>query len=121
MLNPNPAVKAALVADAALIAKLGGNKIYNAYPGIEIEEPYVIFEEENNMPAFGADDVEKASEITIAITVVAADKTTLAAILLEVDRIMVSLGYVRERIGPLLQLDVNLSRLMRFKTEMEVT
>lgn len=120
MLNPNPAINTALLADAALTIKLGANKIYNAFPGIEIDEPYVMFEEENNRPAFGADNIEKSSEITIAINVVAADKTMLAAILLDIDRIMVGIGYVRDMTGPVIQFDKNFCRLIRFKIEMEV-
>jgi hypothetical protein len=125
MLNPIPEIMAALSSDVALTAKIGTGvsevgKVFNAYPSIEVAEPYVIFEEDNNKPAFGADDAEKASEITIAITAVAANKTVLAAILLDVDRIMVCLGYIRDSTGPVLPIDQNFCKLIRFKIEMEV-
>jgi len=120
MLNPNPAIKEALIGDSALTAKIGSGSVYQTYPSIKTLPPFVIFREINNKPAFGADDAEYAAEITITIDGVASDKTLLEAILVDVDRIMVSIGYYRDRLGPVLTSSGNFVREIRFKTEKEV-
>ena len=93
--------------------------VYQVYPADDIPPPFVAFEVSNNVPSFGADDMEKTSEITVTVDSVHRDNAILTAVMLDINRIMTGIGYVRDSYGPLMQNGGAYSRMIRFKIEME--
>ena len=120
MLNPNAIIKVALEGDPGLMSRVGTGNIYQAFPGDKIPPPFLVFGITENRPAFGADDAEFSSDITVTIDAVHRDNVQLTAIMLDLDRIMTSISYVRDSYGPLGQTAGAYTRMIRFKTEMEV-
>jgi len=119
MLNPNATVRAALDGDPGLMSRLGAGNVYQVFPAAEIPPPLLVFGVTENRPAFGADDAELSSEITVTIDAVHRDNAQLTAIMLDVNRIMSGIGFVRDSYGPLGQSGGAYTRMIRFKTEME--
>lgn len=86
-------VRNALIANADLVALLGGQRIYQMSAPIATEYPRITFFEVVNRDSEFADDTPIASEIVAQIDVWS--KGSTSAIAGEVDITMKELGYVR--------------------------
>jgi len=119
LLNPNSQIKQALEGDSSLAGKVG-KAVYQDYPTDDIPPPFVVFDVSNNRPCFAADDAEYASEISVTIDAVHRKNSVLTAIFMDVDRILAGVGYVRTHYGPLMLIGGSYTRMVRYKTEVEV-
>lgn len=89
----------ALKKDTILVGLLGGERIYEFNePGDKAApHPEVVYEEISNVPAFSADNHEKISRITYSLSVTSEEN--LEEIINAVERIMISLNFVRHSLG----------------------
>ena len=86
-------VRAALLDNAALVALLGGHRIYQLRAPNASEQPRIDFFEVVNRDSEFADNQSIGSEIVMQISIFSSGSTS--AIAGEVDRTMKSLGYFR--------------------------
>ena len=117
MLFLNAEIEEALKTDSALIQLLGDELIYELYEAGDryIEYPRVIFEEISNVPAHSSDNAEKISRITYRISVCA--ETKLIEIINAVERVMISINFVRHSSEPIRDLPLGTSgRVILFIT-----
>ena len=119
MLNLSTTIRAALEGDPGLTSRLGVGNVYQMWPAGNIPPPILSFDITENQPSFGADDAEYSSGITVTIDAAHRDNGQLTGMLLDVNRIMVGIGFVRDSYGPLGQNGGAFTRMIRFKAEME--
>ena len=94
-------VDRALKSDVVLVGLLGGDLIYEFNEGGDRNIPYprVIFEEISNVPGLACDNVESASRMTYRVSVCA--ETNLVEIVNAVERVMISIHFVRHSAEPI--------------------
>jgi len=94
-------VNRALKSDVVLVGLLGGDLIYefNEAGDRNIPYPRVIFEEISNVPGLACDNVESASRMTYRVSVCA--ETNLVEIVNAVERVMISIHFVRHSAEPI--------------------
>lgn len=111
-------VRAALLANAALVALLGGQRVYQlAAPNAE-EYPRITFFEVDNFDSAFADDAPYGSTVVPQIDVWS--KGSTSEIAKEVDKSMKSLGYVRTSAPDLYEQDTKVyHKAMRFRAQIE--
>jgi len=92
-------VEEALKGDVVLVSLLGGKRIYEFNEPGDKDTPYpeVVYEEIGNVPDFSADNKEKMSRITYGLSV--ASERNLVEIINAVERIMISIYFVRHSLG----------------------
>lgn len=111
-------VRAALLANAALIALLGGQRIYQLAAPTATEYPRITFFEVVNQDSEFSDDQATASEIVMQIDVWS--KGSTSAIAGEVDTTMKSLGYSRLSAPDFYEEDTKVfHKAMRFRNSIE--
>lgn len=114
MINLKPDVVLALKNDAELVSLLGGPRIYFQVAPNPDEFPRVTYYEQDNRPSLWGDNRELGSEITFVVDIWAKASTT--AIADAVDRVMASLGFVREFAGDLYEQDTQVyHKAMRYR------
>lgn len=108
MLCLDAEVRAALIIDTVLIGLLGGEKVYQPnQPGDTDPDkkfPAVVFEEISNVPAMGADNLEKMSRITYKLLVYSL--VSLVPIINAVESVMIGINFIRHSSGNLHELPV---------------
>lgn len=111
-------VLAALLANAALIVLLGGQRIYQLSAPIATEYPRITFFEVVNRDSEFADNQPIASEIVMQIDVWSNGSTS--AIAKEVDKTMKGLGYFRMSAPDFYEEDTKVyHKAMRFRNTIE--
>lgn len=95
MLSLDSEIDQALKADTVLTGLIG-TAIYEFNDSLteDIPDKRIIYEEISNVPAGSADDVEQASRITYRVSVCA--ESNLTEIINAVERVMVSINFVRQ-------------------------
>ena len=108
MLCLDSEIDRALKSDAVLIGLLGGDLIYefNEAGDREIPYPRVIFEEISNVPGLACDNVESASRITYRVSACA--ETNLLEIINAVERVMISINFVRHSAEPIRNMPIGI-------------
>ena len=109
MLFLNSEVEETLKSDSILNNLLGGELIYEFYEAgnRDIAYPRVIFEEISNVPAHSSDNIERISRITYRVSVCA--ETNLMDIINAVERVMISINFVRHSSEPIRNLPLGIS------------
>jgi hypothetical protein len=99
MLCLDKEIDSALKKDIALVKLLGGERIYefNEPGDKDVPYPEVVYEEISNVPNFSADDQESMSRITYSLSITS--EKNLIEIINAVERIMVSIYFVRHSLG----------------------
>jgi len=92
-------IDVALKSDNVLVGLLGGERIYefNEPGDKDVPYPEVVYAEISNVPDFSADNHEKMSRITYSLSVTS--EGNLGEIINAVERIMISLNFVRHSLG----------------------
>jgi len=111
-------VRAALIANAALIGLLGGPRIYQFKAPNASEQPRIDFFEVVNRDSEFADNQSIGSEVVVQISIFSLGSTS--AIAGEVDRTMKSLGYFRTSAVDQFESDSSLfHKAMRYRTNIQ--
>lgn len=113
-------VDRALKSDVVLVGLLGGDLIYefNEAGDREIPYPRVIFEEISNVPGLSCDNVESASRMTYRVSV--CTETNLVEIVNAVERVMISIHFVRHSAEPIRNMAMGVKgKVLLFKTTKE--
>jgi hypothetical protein len=111
-------VRNALLANAALVALLGGKRIYQLSTSNATEYPRITFFEVVNRDSEFADDQSIASEIVMQIDVWS--KGSTSAIAKEIDKTMKELGYFRMSAPDFYEEDTKVyHKAMRFRNTIE--
>lgn len=119
MIDLKPAITAALRGNAALVAMLGGQKVWPETAPDGTDEPYITFFEITNFEATHADDEELQSEIHIQVDVWSKGNTGPPAV--EVVRAMKSLGFRRTTATDQYEKETKTyHKILRFKKISEV-
>lgn len=115
-----PTITAALRGNAALVAMLGGQKVWpETAPDDGIDLPYITFFEITNFEANHADDEELQSEVHIQVDVWSKGNTGPPAV--EVVRVMRSLGFRRTTATDQYEKETKTyHKVLRFKKIVEV-
>lgn len=115
MLDVKTEVRTALLANAALVSLLGGQRVYQLVAPNASEYPRITFFEVTNSDNAFADDTAYGSEIVVQIDIWS--KGSTSAIAQEVDNTMKSLGFRRASAADLYESDVAVyHKAMRFST-----
>lgn len=113
-------VRNALIANADLVALLGGQRVYQLSAPNALEYPRITFFEVVNRDSEFADDLSIASEIVMQIDVWS--KGSTSAIAKQVDITMKSLGYVRSSAPDLYEEDTKVyHKPMRYRNTLPET
>lgn len=108
MLCLDSEIDRALKSDAVLIGLLGGDLIYefNEVGDREIPYPRIIFEEISNVPGLACDNVEVASRMTYRVSACA--ETNLLEIVNAVERVMISIHFIRHSTEPIRNMPIGI-------------
>jgi hypothetical protein len=119
MINVKPEILKALENNPALVALLGGKRIYQIKAPDPEEFPRITFFELTNFDRDFADDTAISSEIHVQIDIWSKESTSPIA--LEVDKTMKSMGYQRNSSHDFYEDDTQVfHKAMRYSTIKEV-